>query len=148
MIETTKLIVIPVKAVYGLRHSVLRPNGTIEDCKFPGDIDDTTVQFGAYRDEELVGIASLYCERLPEEDDQVGWRIRGMATELSVRGQGFGQLLVENCIATAKENGADVLWCNARSSAVGFYQKLVFESIGDEFEIPTIGPHYLMTLCF
>jgi hypothetical protein len=38
------------------------------------------------------------------------------------------------------------VWCNARTPAVGFYEKLGFSTIGEEFELPPIGPHYLMEI--
>ena len=37
-----------------------------------------------------------------------------------------------------------MVWCNARINAVAFYKKEGFKIIGDEFEIPDIGPHFLM----
>jgi hypothetical protein len=36
------------------------------------------------------------------------------------------------------------LWCNARSPATEFYRKHGWQIIGDEFVIPTAGPHYKM----
>ena len=148
MLETKNVTKISTEMTYELRQSILRPNGTIEDCKFPGDNDANSTHFGAYQNENLVGIASLYRELLPEQEQLAGWRIRGMATHPSVRGKRYGLLLLQYCITSAKKNEADVLWCNARSSAVGFYQELDFESIGDEFDIPTIGLHYRMALYF
>lgn len=40
--------------------------------------------------------------------------------------------------------GAEVLWCNARVGALGFYLRLGFATIGEEFEIAGIGPHFVM----
>ncbi|MFK7789853.1 MAG: hypothetical protein AB8C95_10235, partial [Phycisphaeraceae bacterium] len=36
------------------------------------------------------------------------------------------------------------LWCNARTSASGYYERLCFIQHGDLFEIPDIGPHAVM----
>ncbi len=41
--------------------------------------------------------------------------------------------------------GRRLLWCNARVVALGFYTKLGLHTEGDEFDIPGIGPHYVMT---
>jgi hypothetical protein len=38
------------------------------------------------------------------------------------------------------------VWCNARKKAVPFYRNLGFEIISDEFEVPVIGPHYVLYL--
>jgi ribosomal protein S18 acetylase RimI-like enzyme len=43
-----------------------------------------------------------------------------------------------------KERGVSYLWCNARTSAIGFYEKLGMKVISEEFEIPVIGPHKVM----
>jgi hypothetical protein len=37
-----------------------------------------------------------------------------------------------------------LIWCNARTSAVGFYSKLSWEIAGAEFDIPDVGPHFRM----
>jgi hypothetical protein len=38
------------------------------------------------------------------------------------------------------------VWCNARTPARGFYERAGFAVEGEEFELPEIGPHVLMTL--
>ena len=35
-------------------------------------------------------------------------------------------------------------WCNARTSACAYYEKLGFTPRGGEFEIEGIGPHFVM----
>ena len=44
-----------------------------------------------------------------------------------------------------KQNFCDRVWCNARTSAKGFYETMDFESLGDTFEIEGVGPHILMS---
>jgi predicted GNAT family N-acyltransferase len=44
----------------------------------------------------------------------------------------------------AYERAGHMIWCNARLSAVRFYEKLGFETRGDEFDIPDVGPHVVM----
>ena len=67
-----------------------------------------------------------------------------MATEPDVRGAGFGAALVAACIEHAAASGGGEVWCNARMGAVGFYRRAGFDVVGDEFEIPAIGPHVVM----
>jgi hypothetical protein len=38
------------------------------------------------------------------------------------------------------------VWCNARSPVVGFYAREGFATEGEEFVLPSIGPHFLMSL--
>ncbi len=90
-----------------------------------------------------MGIASLYREPRPEQAD--GWRLRGMATVPEVRGQGFGIALLAACVDHVAVSGGGELWCNARRAAVGFYRRAGFDVVSDEFDIPGIGPHVVMT---
>ena len=62
----------------------------------------------------------------------------------SHRNQNLGKQLLKACINHAIHHKADVIWCNARIKAVPFYKREGFKIIGDEFDIPNIGPHYLM----
>jgi predicted GNAT family N-acyltransferase len=74
------------------------------------------------------------------------FRLRGMATHPQYRGQGLGAALLRKCIEQARHAGGEVLWCNARTSAIEFYRRAGFEAVGEEFETPDIGPHVRMRL--
>ena len=39
---------------------------------------------------------------------------------------------------------ANLLWCSARVVALDFYKHLGLQTVGSEFEIEGIGPHYVM----
>lgn len=90
-----------------------------------------------------MGIASLYQEDRPGGPTP-GWRLRGMATETAVRGQGFGGALLAAAVEHAAEAGGREVWCNARIVAVDFYRRAGFEVVSEEFDIPGIGPHLVM----
>ena len=62
----------------------------------------------------------------------------------AARGAGLGRLVLEECFAVVRERGGSVLWCNARLVAVPFYARLGMAPVGPEFDIPGIGPHYVM----
>jgi hypothetical protein len=36
------------------------------------------------------------------------------------------------------------LWCNARVVAVNFYEKQGLAKMGESFDIPQVGEHYVM----
>jgi hypothetical protein len=36
------------------------------------------------------------------------------------------------------------MWCQARVSAQGFYEKVGFATLGERFWLPLSGPHYVM----
>jgi GNAT superfamily N-acetyltransferase len=132
-------------ATHPLRLSVLRPNRPASAAIFPDDDAPSTRHLGAFRDGQVVGIASLFVADLtPEHAGAPAYQLRGMATAPEVRGAGFGKALVIECVAFGQARGAKILWCNARTSAMDFYRKLGFEIIGPEFDIPDVGPHFRM----
>ena len=52
---------------------------------------------------------------------------------------GFGR-----CFREIHSGGGSYLWCNARLIAVPFYERMGLTAVGDLFEMPEIGPHYVM----
>lgn len=135
---------IDLRAIRQLRHELLRPHQQSWEIVFDGDEEPDTLHVGAFRGEELVGIASAMREAPPGEPDPLAWRLRGMATLPEVRGQGYGGALLDRCLGHALDHGGDLAWCTARVPAAGFYRRHGFESVGDVFEVPPIGPHVLM----
>ena len=134
----------PVSAedVRPLRHRVLRPGQGFAETRYPGD--EAGVHLGAFSGDDLVGIASLYREDRAG-GPAGGWRLRGMATDAGVRGAGFGAALLAGCMGHVAAAGGTELWCNARLTAVGFYRRAGFQVVSDEFDVPGIGPHVVMT---
>ncbi len=129
-----------------LRHLVLRPAQPFDQTVYAGDDDPATVHFGAFAGDRLVGAASLYREDRPGDGGPVtGWRLRGMATDAGVRGAGFGAALLAGCVEHVAGAGGTELWCNARMAAVGFYRRAGFEVVSEEFDVPGIGAHVVMT---
>jgi predicted GNAT family N-acyltransferase len=59
----------------------------------------------------------------------------------AVRGTGLGHAVVEGAVALAAAQGAASLWAEARSSALGFYERSGWTVIGDEWIKAEIGPH-------
>jgi predicted GNAT family N-acyltransferase len=69
-----------------------------------------------------------------------------MATDAAVRGSGAGRLLVAEGLARVSARGGDLVWCDARMTAAGFYERMGFTVVTDEFEKPGIGPHVGMLI--
>ena len=118
----------------------------MQEAHFPGDDDANTAHFGAFRNGELLCVASLYQASFPGEPETAAFQLRGMATAPEARGSGLGTAIVNACVAHVREKGGALLWCNARTSAAEFYRKLGFQIVGGEFDIPTVGPHFRMKL--
>lgn len=123
-------------AFFDLRARVLRPGQPKQRSHFSGDDAPGTIHFGAFLNEQLVGVATL----LNEGD---GLRLRGMAVDETMRGRSIGAALLGAIHQAAAERHRP-LWCNARAVAVGFYQRYGWIVEGDVFDLPDIGPHYVM----
>lgn len=160
------IIRVSASATRALRHAVLRPNQPLTACAYPGDDDPTSIHLGiadpTRTDGTLIAIASFYREPTPTThadnptaDDRPctldlrkpDLRIRGMAVLPDHRGKGLGSALIDEGIRIARGQSPIpmIAWCNARTTACGYYEKLGFARRGDEFEIEGIGPHFVMS---
>lgn len=126
-----------------LRNRVLRNNAGPDKCVFPTDDTEGNFHLGRFEDDQLVSIATFYPEDCAGRAG-AGFRLRGMATDPDFMGRGYGSDLIKFAINELRSANASYIWCHARSSARGFYEKLGFEVISEEFEIPEIGPHFDM----
>lgn len=129
-----------------LRQSVLRPHQQASELLYPGDDWDESGHFAVILDDRIVGVASVYPMGPDGGRSTTVWRLRGMATAPSIRGTGAGRRLFEATVAHARANGGCHYWCNARTTAVGFYERMGMHTVGDEFHPPGIGPHFVMEL--
>lgn len=128
---------------YPLRIEILR-NGIAENYHFVGDNLKTTFHLGAYDNDLLIGIVTFIKKEHPKLNDTSSYQLRGMAVSQKLQKQGTGKLLVRESYRFLKDKKCNLLWCNAREIAVGFYHNLEFTIIGDHFQIPKIGKHFTM----
>lgn len=75
-----------------------------------------------------------------------GVKIRQMACSEKHRGCGVGRQLLERVEAAMLERGFDQIFMHARATALGFYEKLGYAKVGDEF-IEVGIPHFRMEKC-
>ncbi len=139
-----KVEILSQEQVIPLRHAVLRKNQPVESCYYLDDEMQGCFHLGVTRDESVNSIASFYPQSHKDLVCNQPYRLRGMATNPAYQGQGLGKKLLLESFEILKSKNADVLWCNARITALPFYKKLNFQVVGTEFEIEGIGPHYLM----
>lgn len=136
---------ISAEDTWPLRSRVLKPFLTPSECANPGDDDPKALHLGAFRGEELVGIATFLPESHPFfPEARIPYRLRGMATAPEARRSGAGRALIEEAESDLRERGCDLLWFNAREVAFPFYASLGFSFIGESFDLPRIGPHKVM----
>lgn len=108
-----------------LRRDVLYPGQYLHDMEM--DEDNHGYHFGAFENNAVVGVVSLF----KHGDDD--WQFRKFAVVADVQKKGVGTQLLNYITAfVVRENGSR-LWCNARLSATGFYQKFGFTKTGNEF---------------
>jgi GNAT superfamily N-acetyltransferase len=69
-----------------------------------------------------------------------------MATDPAVQGRGVGRVLVAAGVARVAARGGDLIWCNARAAAAGFYERMGFAVVTGSFDVPPIGAHVGMVI--
>lgn len=127
-----------------MRTKVLRPGREPDEALFLGPMPPEARHFAAFEGEEVVGVGFILPIKAPFEDEPRAWMLRGMAVDPQRQGQGIGAAVVRFVWEEAEREGIKLLWFNARKEAVGFYARLGFEIIGEEFEIVGVGPHLRM----
>lgn len=138
---------LPTAEIQKLRHEVLWPHKpSFEDCVIKPDHISTTFHMGALENNEVVGTSTFLIDINDKFDTTSQYRLRAMATSPSVRGKQVGRQIIEVSIEKLKNMNIDLLWCDARLEATGFYEKLGFKMKGDIYNVPDIGPHKLMYL--
>ena len=153
--RTWRVEEVPVERILDLRWAVLRPGRARETASFGGDSDEGTHHFALIEGgEEEVGTSAtpLTCLTLLAStwDGQPAWQLRGMATAGGQQGRGWGRRLLAGVSAWILDQPAEraprILWCNARSSAIPFYEACGWRVASAPFEIEGIGSHVRMVL--
>lgn len=91
----------------------------------------------AFEDERMLG-----CCMLVEEEPGTA-RLRQMAVLNDLQGKGIGRALMNFAENLARDRGFKVVRMHARTNAIGFYEKVGYKVLGDQFEEVTI-PHFVM----
>lgn len=119
-----------------LRDEVLRkPLGMSIYDELPDDNNDH--HLGYFCGTELVGVLLL------TEINEVEVKMRQVAVAEAWRGMGIGTRLVKYAEKYAQSLGYRRIRLHARKTAVGFYAKLAYRIIGNEF-VEVGLPHYEM----
>ncbi len=120
-----------------LRNDILRqPLGLSFDAdELAREKEDILI--GAFDDDEM-----LACCLLTKMDDKC-LRLRQMAVQNNLQGKGIGASMMNFAETVARDKGYKKLVMHARKTVMGFYEKLGYKAVGDEFTEVTI-PHFVM----
>ena len=107
-----------------LRQEVLYPAQKLYEMEL--DEDNNGIHFGAFTDDELVGIISLF------QTDK-SFQFRKLAISTGYQKMGIGNKLLNRVEDFAASENGTLIWCNARVSAIGFYEKAGYHHTGKLF---------------
>ena len=135
-----------VDEIMPLRHAVLRPGYPPEASHYAED--DVAVHVAAWEDGALVGCATVFADPWPGPPPVAdAWRLRGMAVQPDRQGSGVGAQVLAEAVSAARAAAAPLLWANARTTALGFYQRHGWQVAGTEFLASDTGlPHHPIVL--
>lgn len=105
----------------------------------PQELEDekANMLIGAFEDDVMLGCCMLV------EEDPITVRLRQMAVLNDLQGKGIGRALMNFAENIARDRGYKKISMHARKNAIGFYEKMGYYVVGDEFTEITI-PHYVM----
>lgn len=130
---------------YQIRHLVLWPHIQLrKDCVIDIDLNKNAIHLGVFIDNQLVCIGSLFEMTNSKLSFKKQYRLRAMATHPDYRNRNAGKLLIESSISLLRTKGYNLLWCDAREVALGFYSKLGFELVDEWYNIKNVGRHKLL----
>ena len=129
---------------YELRRALLRPHQQVNEMTWPHDEGPDTLHLGAFRGDQLVGIGTIHRQPMPGAAEAEAWRVRGVAVEYGHRGYGVGAMLFNRLLEHATVLEAQLVWANATATSFGFFEHHGFRRRGEPFELPDIGPHYVV----
>ncbi|WP_424019583.1 GNAT family N-acetyltransferase [Halorientalis pallida] len=120
-----------------VRHAVfVEGQGIDEDRELDG-LDDEAVHVVAYDDGDPIGAA-----RLREPETGTG-KVERVAVREERRGEGWGRRVMATVHTAARESGLTRLVLHAQTEVEGFYRRLGYRTVSDEFEEAGI-PHVEM----
>ena len=138
-----RLVELRPEDTHPLRLAVLRNGTPSDEVVFDGDELETTFHLGIRVDGEVAAISTWLARPYPDRPVDAAFQIRGMATVESHRGEGFGARLLDAGIDRCRSAGAVVVWARARDTALAFYVRHGFATIGLGYVDLTTGlPHH------
>ena len=142
--------IVPGALTRELRRQVLRPHQAVGD-PLPGDDVPDAIHFAI---DDGSGAPLCACFVFMEDypwlsaagsppEDRPLWHLRSVATDPAYQRTGLGTVLIQAVLDYIAGHGGGVLWCNARTPAVTFYQRLGLNFYGDEHLSNGLAHYYM-----
>jgi len=112
---------VPLKEVWMLRHAVMYPGYPEAVVKLKDD--ELGTHLGIYKDGELASVVSVFQQGREMQ-------FRKLATRQDWQGKGLASALLHYIDHLAQQKKVHRLWCNARLSATGLYEKMGMYTTG------------------
>ena len=131
--------------IMSLRVRVLRQGTPATDAHYPEDEYPDVVHFGIVQSGDVIATSTWFIKECPEAQGLTAMQLKGMAVDTSLQSGGYGAQLIQAGVALAAERNAKIVWARARDSALGFYEKCGFRTVGDGFiDESTDMPHHIV----
>lgn len=141
------IVDLTAEQTHPLRRTVLRDGTASDDVVFDGDGDADTFHLGAEVGGGIGAVSTWVRRRYPDLPAQPAHQLRGMATEVALRGSGVSSTLLSAGLERCRDAGSDVVWARARVTALSFYLRHGFETRGVQYVDLTTGlPHHDIVL--
>ena len=115
---------IRAELTWRMRQKVLYPAQKLYEMEM--DEDNHGYHFGAFMDNQLVGVVSLF-------QNGNDFQFRKFAVDENAQRKGVGKTMLKHIIDFVLNENAKRLWCNARVTAIAFYLKYGFNHTGELF---------------
>lgn len=125
------------KQMIDLRMDILRKPLGLTFTETDLDKEKEDILIGAFEEDKMLGCCLL------TKLDNKRVRLRQMAVQNNLQGKGIGATMMNFAENVARDHGYKCMVMHARKTAIGFYEKLGYKVVGEEFEEITI-PHYMM----
>ena len=120
-----------------LRYEILRKPLRLSFDKEELEKEKNDILIAAFEEDKILGCCLL------KKIDNHTVRLRQMAVANNLQGKGIGASMMYFAENVARDDGFKKIRMHARKTAIGFYEKLGYTVMGNEFLEVSI-PHFLM----
>lgn len=117
-----KIKEIPLQTIRQIRQEVMYTGFNLEKVKL--EDEELGKHLGLFINEKIVSIISIFIRNKELQ-------FRKFATLEIEQGKGYGKQLLKYVFNWAKEDNCNLIWCNARITALGIYHKFGMKPFSD-----------------